>query len=539
MTRWLHRTHCLVVIAAVLLCGPAGYARAQPAPLAAPATTAAKQPQTSGVWYEIFVRSWQDTDNDGIGDLNGVTAKLDYLQSLGISGIWLMPINPSPSYHGYDVTDYRAINPQYGSMRDFEHLLAEAHRRGIAVMMDLVINHTSNHHPWFNSALDPHSPYRNWYVWAQPGTDLQAPSAAGASAWHAAGAGHYLGVFSTDMPDLDYDNPAVRREMIDIARFWLDKGVDGFRLDAARHIYDNLPSDDGDPAVLRRNLAWWSTFRKAIAAGHPDAWLLGEVTVHSADELAANELAPWLRSLDAVFDFPLATRLIESAKTEHSLHLGAELARARKAYRASAGDRFIDATFLSNHDQDRTASQLDGDPQRMRMAAAMLLTLPGRPFVYYGEELGMRGHKPDPDIREPMRWNRAADAPGETTWKTSTAGQGPEVSVEAQQDDPQSLLAFYAMLIHWRVQVSALRDGTIRDHPLGNDGIDAWELEDAHGRVLVVHNLSAQPQQIVVGGAAAGAAVHRFDALLLHSKPGVVLRQGRLTMPAHSTAILH
>ena len=531
MIRWLQHAPCLAMLVAALLCGFAHSARAQAEADIAPTATIEKETRAAGVWYEIFVRSWQDTDGDGIGDLNGVTARLDYLQSLGISGIWLMPINPSPSYHGYDVTDYRAINPQYGSMRDFERLLAEAHRRGIAVMMDLVINHSSNRHPWFEAALDPRSPYHDWYVWADAGTGLQARSAAGGPAWHAAGGGHYLGAFSGDMPDFNYDNPAVRREMIDIARFWLDKGVDGFRLDAARHIYDNLASDDGDPAVLRRNLAWWSAFRAAIVAGHPDAWLLGEVTVHSA-----GELAPWLRSLDAVFDFPLAARLIESAKAGRSLHLGAGLARARKAYRVSAGNRFIDATFLSNHDQDRVASQLDGDPQRLRMAAAMLLTLPGRPFIYYGEELGMRGRKPDPDIREPMRWNRATDAPGETTWKTSTAGQGPDVSVEAQQDDPQSLLSFYRMLIRWRAQVGALRDGALRDHPLGNDSVDAWELEDAHGRVLVVHNLSSQPQQVDVAGT---AAAHHFDALLLHSKPGIVLRQGRLTMPAYATAVLH
>src|SRR6185437_15894311 len=138
----------------------------------APSAQRSKDP--SSVYYEIFVRSWYDTNGDGIGDLNGVTAKLDYLQSLGVDGIWLMPINPSPSYHGYDVTDYEAINPQYGTMADFERLLREAHRRGIKVVMDLVINHTSDESPWFKAAQDPHSPYRHWYEWATPATDLKA-----------------------------------------------------------------------------------------------------------------------------------------------------------------------------------------------------------------------------------------------------------------------------------------------------------------------------------------------------------------------------
>ncbi|MGN6118813.1 MAG: alpha-amylase family glycosyl hydrolase, partial [Rhodanobacter sp.] len=199
----------LLALLALLIAGPA-IAATRPAP-------ADTKPAASGVWYEIFVRSWVDTNGDGIGDLNGVTAKLDYLQSLGVSGIWLMPINPSPSYHGYDITDYRAINPQYGTMADFERLVREAHKRGIKVIMDLVINHTSNESPWFKAARDPHSKYRDWYSWATPKTDLKAISATGGFAWHPLPEGqtdpqqHYLGVFADVMPDLNYDDPAVRK----------------------------------------------------------------------------------------------------------------------------------------------------------------------------------------------------------------------------------------------------------------------------------------------------------------------------------------
>ena len=190
---------------------------------AAPAVPAASA--ASGVWYEIFVRSWYDTDGDGTGDLNGVTAKLDYLKSLGVGGIWLMPINPSPSYHGYDVTDYYTINPQYGTMADFERLLREAHKRHIKVIIDLVINHTSDQHPWFEAARDPADPHHDWYSWAGPHTDLHAADAAGSQAWHALGTAHYLGDFSANMPDLDYDTPAVRKEMVKLGQYWLKKAA--------------------------------------------------------------------------------------------------------------------------------------------------------------------------------------------------------------------------------------------------------------------------------------------------------------------------
>src|SRR5579871_5281333 len=145
----------------------------------APRVQADAPKAASGVYYEIFVRAFYDSNGDGIGDLNGVTAKLDYLQSLGVSGIWLMPINASPSYHGYDVTDYEAINPQYGTLQDFDHLVAQAHQRGIKVVIDMVINHTSDQHPWFKAALDPKDPHHDWYSWATPGTDLHALSATG------------------------------------------------------------------------------------------------------------------------------------------------------------------------------------------------------------------------------------------------------------------------------------------------------------------------------------------------------------------------
>ena len=493
------------------------------------AESAAPSRAGSGVYYEIFVRSWYDTNGDGTGDLNGVTAKLDYLKSLGVSGIWLMPINPSPSYHGYDVTDYEAINPQYGTMADFERLLSEAHKRGIKVIIDLVINHTSNEHPWFRAAQDPRDPHHDWYSWATPGTNLAAHSAAGDKAWQALPDGrHYLGIFSPGMPDLNYDNPAVRQAMVDVGRFWSRKGVDGFRLDAARHVYLDFKSQEGDPAVLAKNLAWWQQFMQGVRQVNPEAYVVGEVT-----ESTPAALAPWFGTLSAVFDFPLATRLVEAARSGEAGDLPGFLQQAQTAFNAAAGTPGVDAPFLSNHDQDRVMSQLDGHAGPMRVAAAMLLTLPGHPYVYYGEELGMRGVKPDPDLREPMRWERSERSSGETTWKASTARDGAAVSVQAELADPDSLLARYRTLIHWRAQIPALRDGALTAFASGNAHVVGWQLQDAASRVLVLHNLSGQAQTVALGDGASG-----FSTIVRQTGSGATLDGRRVMLPPYTSVIL-
>lgn len=484
----------------------------------------------SGVYYEIFVRAFADSNGDGTGDFNGITARLDYLQSLGVSGIWLMPINPSPSYHGYDVTDYYGVNPQYGSMADFERLLSEAHKRHIKIIIDLVINHSSDQHPWFVAAQDPHSKYHDWYSWSKPGTDLHAISATGTPAWHQGAHGqHYLGVFTGAMPDLDYDTPAVRQEMIRLGQFWLKKGVDGFRLDAAQHIYYDFQSQRNDPAVLRKNLAWWTQFRHGIDAVNPQAYVVGEVTRDGPEELAG-----YLRPLSAVFDFPLAKQLIDSAKNERDDGLGALLQRTETAYRKVSSKPGTDAPFLSNHDQERVISQLDDNAQHMRMAAAMLLTLPGHPFVYYGEELGVQGRKPDEDLREPMRWYRDPQHVDETHWKPLSPGDGPTVSVEAEQQDRGSLLNFYRELIGWRQQISALRDGALHSVDLTQDGVVAWQLDDANSHALVVHNLSGSARTVKMDS----ATLHRYSSIALSTRTEVALTHGSLNMPPYSTAIL-
>ena len=484
--------------------------------------------QSSDVYYEIFVRAFYDTNGDGVGDINGVTAKLDYIKSLGVRGIWLMPINPSPSYHGYDITDYEGINPQYGTMQDFKRLLDEAHKRDIKVVMDMVINHTSDQHPWFKAAQNPKDPHHNWYVWATPQSDLSAISATGGPAWHRAPNGqYYVGVFTSAMPDLNYDNPAVRKEMISVGRFWLKQGVDGFRLDAAQHIYDDLRSDMDSPVALKKNVTWWSEYLHGLQTTNPNVWLVGEVARQNPDDLV-----PYMGPLSTVFNFPVATQLLNSVRQERNLGIGTGLEYTYAAYRAHAQGQFDDAPFLTNHDQNRVMSELEGNMAHMRLAAALLLTLPGHPFIYYGEELGMRGTKPDEDIREPMRWYRNS-GPGVASWKTWSMGDGPDVSVEAEEADPNSLLNLYRSLIGWRAQISALRDGVLHNVPVDDPHVLAYTLQDAQSRVLIVHNLSRDTRTVPLSRALPNATI------LVQSKTGAVVTQGQLSLPPYGSAILH
>ena len=494
---------------------------------AAPAGAAAlPRHGPSGVYYEIFVRSFADSNGDGIGDLNGITAKLDYLRWLGVSGIWLTPIYPSPTYHGYDVTNYFAINPQFGSMTDFHRLLREAHARGIKVLIDMVLNHTSDRHPWFLQALSPASPYHDWYTWAGKGTDLAALSSLGSPAWHERKGQYYLGDFTGEMPDLNYDTPAVRREMIKVGRFWLDQGVDGFRLDATTQIYIDFKSDVDDPRAIGKNIAWWQQYHDALRATDPSVFLLGEVPARTEAQAA-----PYYAALDSVFDFPLARLLIATAASETSPDLGAYVRKAWKMFRHDARGRIVDSPFIGNHDRNRVIDQLGGDVRRMRMAAAMLLTMPGDPFVYYGEEIGMHGVKPDPRIREPMRWDRAPRQAGETWWESAPDNESPALSVAAERADPNSLLNFYRRLIHWRSELPALRDGDIAPYPADGGAISAYTRADQVQRLLVVHNLSGISRSVRLPDAS-------FRAVIRRTRPGIRLVGRDLTLPAYATAVL-
>ncbi|HEX9332115.1 MAG TPA: alpha-amylase family glycosyl hydrolase, partial [Anaerolineales bacterium] len=322
------------------------------------------------VFYEIFVRSFYDTNDDGIGDFNGVTSKLDYLQHLGITAIWLMPIHPSPSYHGYDVLNYYAINLEYGTMNDFKHLLIEAHKRNLHIIIDLVLNHTSDQHPFFIDVLrGSQSKYHDWYIWSD--TDQ-------GNGWHPVSGDrpmYYFGLFCDCMPDLNYRNSDVTAQMENVVKYWLkDVGVDGFRLDAAKHLIE----EGGQIENTNATHEWLKGFFQAYKADKPDTYTVGEV--YGADASLAKTYTG--NQLDEVFNFEVASGILNSVNGDSDTGINSALTFATQSL--PDGDY---ATFLTNHDQNRVMSVLNGDLNKAKLAAALLLTAPGVPFIYYGEEI--------------------------------------------------------------------------------------------------------------------------------------------------------
>lgn len=407
------------------------------------------------VFYEIFVRSFFDSDGDGIGDFNGITEKMDYLNDgdpatttdLGVTGIWLMPIFPSPSYHGYDVTDYYTVNPQYGTVEDFNNLLAEAHKRGIRVIIDLVVNHTSEQHPWFEQANDPASPYHDWYIWSEQNPGYFGPWSQ--TVWHKGDNGlYYYGIFWSGMPDLNLTNQEVNEEVYKIARFWLeDMNVDGFRLDAARHLIEEGEVQANSPQTIE----WLQDFTAYVHGVNSDALVLGEVWDSSYSVMQ------YLQSdaLDMAFNFDLSSAIIENVIRQDAANLSSAIELETDVYQQERA-----GIFLTNHDMDRVMSVVNLEEEKAKAAATILFTFPGTPFIYYGEEIGMTGQKPDEMIRTPMQWSNAENA----GFSSGTPWEKPSLmytyyNVADQDLNEGSLLNHYRQLVHLRQEHPALQYG--------------------------------------------------------------------------------
>ncbi len=469
---------------------PAASATTAPGSACTPATTPAAHDWNERTWYELFVRSFADGDGDGIGDFKGLTARLDYLNDgdpatttdLGVGGLWLMPIAESPSYHGYDVTDYRAVEPDYGTKADFQAFIAAAHQRGIKVIVDLVMNHTSSKHPWFTSSATGKGAKADWYVWSDDNPGWLGPG--GQVAWHPLDGRWYYGVFSDAMPDLNLRDDAVTAELEDVARYWLaDMGVDGFRLDAAKHLIE-----DGKDAQTNtpETHAWLAGFKQSVDAVNPGAMLVGEVWDPAS---VAGGYVP--DSLDLTFDFGLATAYRLALQGGRAAPLRTALLDTAAAWPANQG-----ASFLTNHDQTRIMTELRGDPAAARLAAFLLLSGPGTPFLYYGEEIGMTGTKPDERIRTPMRWTPDPATAGFTTgspWEALSEDDAATVNVEAQAADRGSLLAAYQDLVRVRTQQPALREGATTVLDADAEPVIGWLRTTAGATVLALVNVSDQP----------------------------------------------
>ncbi|WP_026950142.1 alpha-amylase family glycosyl hydrolase [Algoriphagus mannitolivorans] len=450
----------------------------------------------AGVTYEIFVQSFQDSNGDGIGDFNGVIQKLDHVKELGANAIWFMPIMPSPTYHKYDVTDYKAVHPDYGTMEEFKNLIAEAHKRDIKIVIDMIINHTSTEHPWFQESKSGRdNPYRDYYVWAQKDTIADflnkktiTLDSDNIRQWHDPGQGedYYYGFFWGGMPDLNFDNPKVREEIYEIGRFWLEEvGVDGFRLDAAKHIFpDDRPLD---------NHAFWKEFRAKMEAIKPDIYLVGEV--YDKKEI----VAPYLPGLPALFNFDFHYTLLETMNTEDGMLLAKKQKDIIDFYQGITPN-FIDATISSNHDQPRLLNELGSDPDKYKQAIAVLLTMPGAPYLYYGEEIGMLGLKPDENIREPFLWDVKEKDTGRPTWIDAKYSTDKTVTPLAlQKNDPKSYFNHYKSLIKLRNSFPALAIGTLElpktEYP---KSIMAYLRKSGNQEIFVIHNVGKAEVEVQI-----------------------------------------
>ena len=483
-------------------------------------------------WYEIFVYSFCDSDGDGIGDLQGVISKLDYLQELGINGIWFMPIHPSTSYHKYNVSDYYAIDPDYGTLEDFDTLLAECEKRDIHVILDLVVNHTGSEHPWFREATaylqdlgdgEPNTeecPYFDYYFFTKEqktgytqveGTD-----------WY------YESQFSPEMPDLNLGSGLVRQEIDAIMRFWMDRGVAGFRLDAAKEFYS------GD---TKKNVEVLSWIQQTAVSIREDAYLVAEVWDSFSTVTDYYE-----SGITSIFDYPfgdasgkISTILRNAGNAAQVSTYATALEKANAAYSGSNPD-YIDAPFLSNHDVGRIAGFCGRDEAKTKLAGAMNLFMSGSTFIYYGEEIGMVGSGNDPSKRAPMYWNAARDS-GTTNPppECELPEEYPFGSLEEQADDDASIYNYYRQAIAIRQAIPAIsHGGTTAETALNTGCVSAqrktWEGESC----ILLMNIDTESAAVDL----TAYADWTMAASLSANGESITLEGASLTLPAYGVAVL-
>lgn len=484
-------------------------------------------------YYEIFVYSFYDSDGDGIGDLNGVTQKLDYIQDMGFNGIWLMPVFQSTTYHKYDITDYMQIDSEYGSTEDMQNLIEECHKRGIRIILDFVMNHTSSQHLWFTQACEyleqlprgaepdeKECPYVGYYHFAneQKQDYYQVKN----TDWY------YEGVFWSEMPDLNLENEQLRAELEQIASYWIGMGIDGFRMDAAMHFEEN------DTTANTETLNW---FYEYCLSQNPDFYMVSEVWANEA------AIADYYASgTPSMFNFDLADKEGKLIKAARGTYKAANLVQSMLKYQtdfAAENPDYIDAPFITNHDMGRVANALRNDPDDLKMAGGLLMTLSGNPFVYYGEEIGMSsaGTK-DENKRLPFIWSDTDTAGMTKGPKDADAGiTSAFAGVEEQQADLDSILNYYKRALRLRNENPELARGTIEAVETLCDGHQAvitktWE----DSTIAVVYNTSDEAIEVNLAGSAIDSMAIR-GYLTLHGE-AITLENGVLTMPAQSICIM-
>jgi alpha-glucosidase len=487
-----------------------------------------------GVIYQIYPRSFADSNGDGVGDLPGITSRLDYLVDLGVDAIWLSPIYPSPMKDfGYDVSDYCAVDPVFGTLDDFDTLLEQAHRRGIRVILDMVMNHTSDQHPWFlESRASVQSPKRDWYFWRKGRSVGRPPNnwaaAFGGSAWErdALTGEYYLHLFDRSQPDLNWRNPDVKRAMIDVWRFWLERGVDGFRLDVAHMLmkHPELPDNPfrlglrdydrqlhGNHENLAETHGLWKELRRVLDE-YPDRMLVGEV--HWRGEGAEAYYGDGTDELNLTFNFAMM----------FARYRAGTFRRAVEDWERRLPPDAWPCWVLSNHDNRRHISRWANRPERARLTAMFLLTIRGTPFLYYGEEIGMqeafipRRELRDPPgvrywpiyrgrdgCRTPMQWSSTPYAGFSSTHPWMRLGaDAARNNVERQEADQGSLLNLYRHLIRLRRSTPALTRGTLRFLPERDRAVLGYLREHPEQTALVCLNFSARERVVDLVDEASG-----------------------------------
>lgn len=485
-------------------------------------------------YYEIFVYSFYDSDGDCVGDLQGVIEKLDYIEYMGFNGIWLMPIMPSPTYHKYDVTDYCAIDETYGTMEDFEQLIAECHERGINVVIDFVINHSSSQHPWFTQACDylrtlqpgeepdaTECPYVEYYHFSRE-KELSTYYAVSGTAWY------YEGAFWSEMPDLNLQNEAVRKEILDITKFWIDKGIDGVRMDAVKY-YERSDIEQNNEI-----LNWLYTECLKL---NPDFYMVSEVwETLTMFEKYYDSKTPSMFNFDAGQQ---QGTLIKGGKGFiSSSDFIDQLVKYDKHFSTYNSD-YIDALFLTNHDMGRVAELCANNEENMKMSAGLMMMMNGNPFVYYGEEIGMNSTSDkDENKRLPMYWSDLVRA-GMTNGPEG-CNLGIESAFEAadeQLKDGYSLLNYYRHAIRLRNENPEIARGEIKKIDslcTENYGVmtKTWEGSTI---AIVINNKDAEVQITLTESEIAEMEIRGY--LTLQGEE-ITLKDGVLTMPAKSICIL-